>query len=80
LAFVIWFVWAFLNDSQGRLYGWTDGKCGVPPLAVREQIAKDQQDKINKAKADKDAAKAGVTVTNAVTSAAAAVSTNAPAK
>jgi hypothetical protein len=82
-AFVIWFIWAFLNDSQGRLYGWTDGKCGVPPLAVREQIAKDQQDKINKAKADKDAAKAGVTVTNAVPSAAAAVtaaSTNVPAK
>jgi hypothetical protein len=79
-AFIIWFIWAFLNDSQGRLYSWTDGKCGVPPLAVREQIAKDQQDKINKAKADKDAAKAGGALTNAVTSAAAAVSTNAPTK
>jgi hypothetical protein len=23
VAFVLWFIWAFLNDSQGRLYRWT---------------------------------------------------------
>jgi hypothetical protein len=51
VAFVLWFVWAFLNDSQGRLYGWTDGQYGIPPLSVREQIAKDKQDKLDKAKA-----------------------------
>jgi len=51
VAFVLWFVWAFLNDSQGRLYGWTDGQYGTPPLSVREQIAKDKQDKLNKTKA-----------------------------
>ena len=50
IAFALWFVWAFLNDSQGRLYGWTDGKYGTPPLSVREQIAKDKQDKLDKAK------------------------------
>ena len=50
VAFVVWFIWAFLNDSQGRLYNWTDAKYGTPPLAVREQIAKD---KLDKAKADK---------------------------
>ncbi|HUA38454.1 MAG TPA: hypothetical protein VMA35_08705 [Candidatus Sulfopaludibacter sp.] len=49
-VFVIWFVWAFLNDSQGRLYNWTDGKYGTPPLSIREQIAKD---KLDKSKADK---------------------------
>ncbi|HEV2435591.1 MAG TPA: hypothetical protein VG077_06295 [Verrucomicrobiae bacterium] len=49
-AFVVWFIWAFLNDSQGRLYNWSDGKYGTPPLAVREQIAKD---KLDKAAADK---------------------------
>jgi len=51
VAFVLWFVWAFLNDSQGRLYGWTDGEYGTPPLSVREQIVKDKQDKLDKAKA-----------------------------
>jgi len=50
-AFAFWFIWAFLNDSQGRLYNWTDGQYGTPPLAVREQIAKDKQDKLDKAKA-----------------------------
>jgi len=73
-AFVLWFVWSFLNDSQGRLYGWTDGKYGTPPLSVREQIAKDTQDKLDKAKAAKAAASAAATpvpasvatVTNAV--------------
>jgi hypothetical protein len=50
-AFVVWFIWAFLNDSQGRLYSWTDGKVGTPPLALREQLAKE---KLDKAKAGKD--------------------------
>jgi len=49
-AFVVWFIWAFLNDSQGRLYNWTDGKYGNPPKSVQEQILKD---KLEKAKADK---------------------------
>ena len=66
-AFALWFVWAFLNDSQGRLYNWTDGKYGTPPLSVREQIAKDKQDKLDKAKAAATAAPAVVaTATNAV--------------
>ncbi len=68
VAFVLWFVWAFLNDSQGRLYGWTDGKYGTPPLSVREQIAKDKQDKLDKAKAAAATAApaATTTATNAV--------------
>ena len=39
--FIVWWVWSFLNDSQGRLYGWTDGKFGKPPAAI--QIILDQQ-------------------------------------
>ena len=66
-AFVVWFIWAFLNDSQGRLYNWTDGKYGTPPLAVREQIAKD---KLDKAKAEKAKA-AGAAVAPTVPAAAA---------
>jgi hypothetical protein len=58
-VFVLWFVWAFLNDSQGRLYEWTNGNYGTPPLSVREQIAKD---KLDKAKTDKAAADAAAGV------------------
>jgi hypothetical protein len=29
-AFVVWFIWAFLNDKDGRLNRWTDGKYGRP--------------------------------------------------
>jgi hypothetical protein len=49
-AFVIWMVWSFLNDSQGRLYNLTDGRVGTPALVLREQLAKD---KLEKAKAAK---------------------------
>ena len=38
VAFVIWFVWAFLNDSQGRLWRWTDGKYGKTPLEVQKAL------------------------------------------
>jgi len=57
-AFFVWFIWAFLNDSQGRLYNWTDGKYGTPPLSVREQIAKDKLDKAAADKAKTDGAAA----------------------
>ncbi len=58
-AFVLWFVWAFLNDSQGRLYGWTEKypaiQCyATPPLSVREQIAKDKLEKAKKDKTEAD--------------------------
>ena len=75
-AFVLWFVWSFLNDSQGRLYDWTNGQYGTPPLSVREQIAKD---KLDKAKADKAAADAAAGVTPVAAPAAPAVPA-APAK
>ena len=75
-AFALWFVWAFLNDSQGRLYDWTNGQYGTPPLSVREQITKD---KLDKAKAEKAAATAaaGTTASPVAASATTAVS-NAP--
>ena len=80
-AFVLWFVWAFLNDSQGRLYNWTDGKCGIPPLSVREQIAKDKLDK-QKADAAQKAAASGIpaAVAPAVPVAPAAVTNAVPVK
>ena len=70
VAFVLWFIWAFLNDSQGRLYNWTDAKYGTPPLSVREQIAKD---KLDKTKADKAAAAAAAATPSTVVPATNAV-------
>jgi hypothetical protein len=55
-------VWSFLNDDQGRLWNWTDGKYGTAPLAVREQLTKD---KLEKSKADKAAKDASALVTPA---------------
>ncbi len=52
-AFLIWFVWAFLNDSQGRLYRWSDGKCGKPSAEMQKlldlQSAQGKADKKNAA-------------------------------
>jgi hypothetical protein len=31
-AFVLWFVWSFLNDSQGRLWRWTEGCDSLAPI------------------------------------------------
>jgi hypothetical protein len=38
VAFLLWLVWAFLNDSQGRLYRWTDGKYGKPSVEVQKLL------------------------------------------
>ncbi len=74
-AFLIWFVWAFLNDSQGRLYRWTDGKYGNPSAEIQKQIDQKQtEDRLKKAANDKsvgDANKAAAGV-SAVTNAPAA--------
>ena len=68
VAFVLWFVWAFLNDSEARLNGWTDGKYGSQPskevvekrAAIADAKTKTDKDKLEKAKAAADAA-AGIT-------------------
>jgi len=80
VVFVLWFVWAFLNDSQGRLYRWTDGKYGKPSVEVQKlldlQNAQDKKDK-------KTAADLGATATATVAATAqsnVSTATNAPAK
>jgi hypothetical protein len=77
VAFVIWFIWAFLNDSQGRLYNWTENYPAIqhyatPPLSVREQIEKDKLEKSKKNKADADTAKVLAAVPSSATNAPAA--------
>jgi hypothetical protein len=75
VAFVVWFAWSFLNDSEGRLYHWTDGQYGKPSAEIQKQIdQKKTEDRLKKAADDKtvsDAAKVAATV--------AAVTTNSPA-
>jgi hypothetical protein len=61
VVFVVWWIYAFLNDSEGRLYRWTDGKYGTPPAAVQKLIdegkaaAKKEQEVLKKATDDKAA-------------------------
>jgi len=38
VAFVIWFIWSFLNDSEGRLYRWTGGQYGKTPAEVQKAL------------------------------------------
>ena len=80
-AFIIWWVWAFMNDSQGRLYTWTDGKAGSPPskevIEQREALAKAAADKAT-AKEEADAKKAKKEA-DAAAKAVASAATNAPA-
>jgi hypothetical protein len=73
--------WSFLNDDQGRLYGWTDGKCGNPPSKeVSEQREAAKKSAKEKAEAEEKARiEAAAKKTAADAAAATNTSTNAPA-
>lgn len=61
-------VWSFLNDDQGRLYGWTDGKHGNPP----SKEVSEQREAAKKAARDKAEAEAKAAAETAAKKAAAA--------
>jgi hypothetical protein len=63
VAFVVWFIWAFLNDSQGRLYRWTDGKYGKPSVEVQKLLDLQKA----QSKTDKPANTGQVSVTTSTT-------------
>lgn len=44
VLFIAWWIYAFLNDDEGRLYRWTDGKRGKPPVEVQKQLDKAKAD------------------------------------
>jgi hypothetical protein len=73
LAFVVWFIWAFLNDSQGRLYHWTDGKYGKPSVEVQKLL--DLQKAQSKTDKPVNTGQASVTASSAAAPALPAVST-----
>jgi hypothetical protein len=54
VAFFAWWIYAFLNDDVGRLYRWTDGKYGKPPVEVQKLL--DEQKAAEKKVAGKKAA------------------------
>ena len=64
---MVWFVWAFLNDSEGRLYRWTDGKYGKPSVEVQKllDLQKAQSKADKKTAADQVAANTATAVATA---------------
>ncbi|MEI7535017.1 MAG: hypothetical protein WCK57_11670 [Verrucomicrobiae bacterium] len=73
-AFVLWFIWAFLNDSQGRLNGWTHGQYGSEPSKeVLDQ--RKASDDLKKGRSNPTTA-----TTNAVPATVAVVTNAVPAK
>jgi hypothetical protein len=80
-ALILVCAWSFLNDDQGRLYGWTDGKYGNPPSKeVSEQREAAKKSAKDKAEAEAQERKAGeAKKIEAAAAAAASTATNAPA-
>ena len=70
VIFVIWWVWSFLNDSQGRLYNWTNGAHGRPSAAIRAEL--------DRAKADEKKAVVGNAPNSSTNSASAPAPVSAP--
>jgi hypothetical protein len=67
LVLVLACVWSFLNDDQGRLNTWTDGKYGsLPSKEVLEKRALAEKEKTEKEKKLGDAITATPVVTNPV--------------
>ncbi len=58
VLFLAWWIYAFLNDDEGRLWRWTHERYGKIPVKVQEarDKAKAEKDAADKAKAEKNAA------------------------
>jgi hypothetical protein len=88
VAFVVWFIWAFLNDSQGRLYGWAENYPAIqhyatpPSKEVSERREAAKKAAKEKAEAEAKAAAAEAAAQSAVAGAntAATVTNTVPAK
>jgi hypothetical protein len=68
MAFVLWFIWAFLNDSEGRLWRWTEGNDSLAPIHKLATVPAAVQKALDAAAANKTStATATNTPTNAIT-------------
>jgi hypothetical protein len=75
VVFVAWWFYAFLNDDEGRLYRWTDGRYGKPPAEVQKLI--DQQKALERKQAAEKGAQEKAAAEKATVEPA-PTSTNAP--
>lgn len=74
VAFVLWFIWAFLNDSQGRLWRWTENsdtlapvhKIATIPVSVQKALDEQAGRKTDAARSNSSSGAINSTVTNAV--------------
>ena len=68
VVFVIWFIWSFLNDSDGRLYRWTEGSESLAPIHKIATVPVAVQKALDAAAANKTGTPTAMnTSTNAVT-------------
>ena len=75
-AFLIWFVWAFLNDKQGRLYGWTENYPAIQHYATPpSKEVSEQREAAKKTPKEKAEAEARAAAEAAAKSAAAGANT-----
>jgi len=66
VVFIVWWIYAYLNDSEGRLYRWTDGQYGRTPVEVQKALDAAAADKKLEKEKTKPAVDARVmTTTNA---------------
>jgi len=66
VVFIVWWIYAYLNDSEGRLYRWTDGQYGRTPVEVQKALDAAAADKKLEKEKTKSAVDARVmTTTNA---------------
>ncbi|MGO9477752.1 MAG: hypothetical protein ACLQAH_14055 [Limisphaerales bacterium] len=73
VAFVVWFLWAFLNDSEGRLWRWTEGSDSLAPIHKIATVPAAVQKALDAAAANKTSTS---TATNASTNAVTGSLTN----
>jgi len=78
VAFVIWFIWAFLNDNQGRLWRWTKDSERLAPIHNLAKIPAKVQEALDAAEKKPDAKKQPTAEAGTATVPAASVVTNAP--
>jgi len=68
VVFVIWFIWSFLNDSDGRLYRWTENSESLAPIHKIATVPVAVQKALDAAAANKTGTSTAMnTSTNAVT-------------
>lgn len=70
IAFVVWFIWAFLNDSQGRLWRWTENSDSLAPIHKIAAVPAVVQKALDEAKAKTPTPDNAKSATDAVTTVA----------